>query len=269
MSRNHFAKKSFGQNFLQDTEIRDQILSSVGDLKGKNILEIGPGLGFLTTKILASKANLTAIELDSRSVKTLNRDFGHKNNFHLIQGDILEENLDTLFEQKKYSIIANIPYNITAPILRKILEKTQNKPEYAIFMIQKEVAHKLCNTKKSILSISVEVFAEYQILFEVSRTCFFPVPRVDSAVIRLDIRKKPLVPEKLLKDFFTVVRAGFHEKRKKLGNHIGKFFGVGANILLGKIDPNLRAEELHIQDWITITENFQKNINPLTRKKKS
>lgn len=266
-----FAKKSFGQNFLQSTEIRDQILDAAGDLEGKNILEIGPGLGFLTTKLLATKANVTAIELDTRAVEILNRDFEHKENFHLIQGNVLDQDLDNLkFPNpgikvtpipglKSYAIIANIPYNITAPILRKILEKTVNKPEFAILMVQKEVAQKLCDQKRSILSIAVEVFAKCQILFEVSRTCFSPAPRVDSAVIRLDIRKTPLVSDDLLKDFFTVVNAGFHEKRKKLGNHIGKYFGVEAGKLLGSIDPNLRAEVLSISDWIEITKNFQKH----------
>ncbi len=258
-----FAKKSLGQNFLHNTEIRKRILEAAGDLKGKNILEIGPGLGFLTTKLVGAGANVIAVELDERAVKVLQSDFGHKPNFHLIQGDILKQDLDAIFEQKMYSIIANIPYNITSHLLRKLLAETKHKPVFALLMVQKEVAEKICETrKKSILSLSVEVFATAQILFSVPRENFTPVPKVDSSVIRFDMRTQPLVPEKMEKDFFCTLHAGFSQKRKKLGNVIGAFFGMKSEKLLGKIDPNRRAETLSIDEWIEITENFQRN-NPL------
>ena len=255
-----FAKKSLGQNFLQSTTIRQQIIDLAGDIRGQNILEIGPGLGFLTTKLLKVGANLTAVELDPRACEFLKRDFGHMDTFRLVEGSILDIDLDKIFdqEQNRYSVIANIPYHITAPIIRKLLAETKNKPEYAILMVQKEVAHKITNPdKRSILSISVEVFAKAEYGFTVGREEFQPVPRVDSAIIKITTRPTPLVEPKDLKDFFTVVNAGFNEKRKKIGNHIGKFFGVSAKTLLGNIDPNLRAENLGIDDWITIMHNFQ------------
>ncbi|MCF7918089.1 16S rRNA (adenine(1518)-N(6)/adenine(1519)-N(6))-dimethyltransferase RsmA [Candidatus Gracilibacteria bacterium] len=286
MMKKRFAKKSLGQNFLQSTEIRDRIIASAGNITGKNILEIGPGLGFLTSKILEKKANLTAVEFDPRAVEILKRDFGHKENFHLVQGDILDQDLDSLRFSNPgikdaqipglefpYAIVANIPYNITAPILRKILEKTKHKPQFAILMVQKEVAQKISppsldpgikdpqipglKFKRSILSIAVEVFSECKILFQVPRICFSPSPKVDSAVIRLDIRPEPLVPEDLLKDFFTVVNAGFSEKRKKLSNSLGKFFGTDSTLLLGSIDGNRRPETLTIDEWKQVTHNFQ------------
>ena len=239
MRQPSFAKKSLGQNFLQSGEIRERILNSVGELKGKNILEIGPGLGFLTNKLIAKHANLTAIELDERAIELLQRDFGHRENFHLIHGDILQEDLDKIFEQKKYSIIANIPYNITSPILKKTLSKTINKPETMTLMVQKEVGEKICphvkNFKRSILSISVEIFAEAEFLFVVGRDNFSPVPKVDSAIVRITTRPIPLVSADKEKDFFTVVHAGFSGKRKKLGNVIGSFFGVESTKLLGDI----------------------------------
>ncbi len=263
MKKQSFAKKSLGQNFLQSSKIRDQILESVGDLEGKNILEIGPGLGFLTNKLVTKKANLTAIELDERAVELLQQDFGHKDNFHLIHGDFLKQDLDTLFEQKKYSIIANIPYNITSPILKKVLANTKNKPQTLTLMVQKEVAEKLCPPsnnkpwKRSILSLSVEIFAEAKPLFLVGRENFSPVPKVDSAVIQIRTRKTPLVSERLERDFFTVVHAGFGSKRKKLGNVIGSFFGIEAGKILGDIDPNRRAETLDVGEWITLAKNLQ------------
>jgi len=260
-----FAKKTLGQNFLIDTATREKILEIAGNISGKNILEIGPGLGFLTTALLRSGADLTAVEIDERAVQILEKDLGHKKNFQLLKGDILTINLDEIFPQKMYSVIANIPYNITNPIIRKLLETTKNKPDFCLLMVQKEVAEKICNTKKrSILSIAVEVFAESYCAHTVDRNCFQPVPKVDSALLCLKIRPKPLVKKSQQKMFFTAVNAGFHEKRKKIGNTIGKFFGVAAKKLLADIDPNLRPENLSIQDWKGITQRAGRLDNQMT-----
>ncbi len=266
--KKRFAKKSLGQNFLHSSEIRDKILEAAGDITGKNILEIGPGLGFLTTKLLAKGATITAVEIDPRATQILQKDFSHKEDFKLIKGDILQQNLDTIFEQKKYSIIANIPYNITAPILRKTLSETKNKPEMAILMVQKEVAQKITDQKKrSILSISIEIFAESSIVCEVNRECFSPIPKVDSAVIKLTTRTKPLITPELEKKFFTVVNAGFTQKRKKISNYLGGYFGISSQQLLGSINPNARAETLSIDDWILITNNFKNLIKHKSKNK--
>jgi 16S rRNA (adenine1518-N6/adenine1519-N6)-dimethyltransferase len=260
-----FAKKDLGQNFLNDPILRDKIIDLAGDIKSREILEVGPGLGFLTEEILRRGANLTAVELDERSVDMLNKKFSQKSNLDLIQGSILDQDLDEIFEQKKYSVIANIPYHITAPILRKVFAETKNKPEIAILMVQKEVAEKISRKKagqekivkgRSILSIAVEIFAEIENCFVVDRTMFSPAPKVDSAIIRLKSREKLLIPIELEKDFFTVVRAGFSEKRKKLGNHIGKFFGIDSAKLLGNVSGDKRAETLTIEEWIEISRNF-------------
>ncbi len=252
-----FAKKSLGQNFLQSTEVRKKIINSAGEITGKNVLEIGPGLGFLTTKLLAANANVTAVELDERAIEILNRDFAHKPNFHLISGSILDLDLDEIWGTKNYCVIANIPYHITSPILKRLLAETKNQPEFALLMVQKEVAQKLCDKKNSILKTSVDVFAESEICFEVPRENFQPIPKVDSAVIKLNIRDVPLVKKEMQKDFFTVVNAGFSQKRKKLGNFLGSSFGIPAEQLLGDIDPHRRAETLEITEWIAITERFQ------------
>lgn len=265
-NQSKFAKKSLGQNFLNSVEIRDRIISSAGDLQGKNVLEIGPGLGFLTEELLKAGSHLTAIELDERVIDRLRKKFADFSDFELVHGSILDQNLDETFEQKNYSVIANIPYHITSPILRKLLAETKNSADFCILMVQKEVAEKICpkikkgKQKRSILSISVEVFAESEILFDVGREHFDPSPRVDSAIIKLTTRPEPLIQKEFEYDFFTIVNAGFHEKRKKLGNSIGNYFGVDWRILLGDIDPNLRAENLEISDWITITENFRKHV---------
>lgn len=262
----NFAKKSLGQNFLNNTQIRDSIVDEAGDLTDKAVLEIGPGLGFLTCALLKAKADLTAIELDERVIWFLKKEFGHMDHFQLIPGNFLEISLDEIFKEKAYSIIANIPYNITNPIIKKILSQTKNKPDFCIFMVQKEVAQKICNTqKRSILSISVEVFADAKYCFTVGKENFDPSPKVESAILRLNIKEKPMITAEDEMDFFTVVNAGFSQKRKKIGNHIGKFFGLEPNKLLGDIDPSRRAETLEIEDWITITKNFQKEKESLNQ----
>jgi 16S rRNA (adenine1518-N6/adenine1519-N6)-dimethyltransferase len=286
-----FAKKSLGQNFLTSTEVRDKILKEAGDLTGKKILEIGPGLGFLTEKLLEAGADLTAIELDERAFKILQNKFGPLPNFNLLNADVLQTNLEDLIGSQEYSVIANIPYNITGPIIRLLLEKTKHKPKFALLMVQKEVGLKICDpvskadeqapstgkgqpfgvplrgvaepskkrtkSKRSILSIAVEVYAEAKYCFTVGREHFEPSPKVDSAIIKMTVLDKPLITEAEQRDFFTVVNAGFSEKRKKVGNVLGRFFGIPVKELLGDIDPNRRAETLSIEEWLDITEKFR------------
>ena len=308
MQQNKFAKKHLGQNFLTSTDVRDKILAEAGDLKGKQILEIGPGLGFLTEALLEAGANLTAIELDERAFNILNKKFDQEKSFTLLNQDILQTDLDGLFGNDPYAVIANIPYNITNPIIRKLLEKTQNQPKFCLLMVQKEVAQKICDpiichsglgpesnnkseileqvqddrtnqpfgvplqgvaqpsqkkkkSKRSILSIAVEVYAQARYCFTVGRELFEPAPKVDSAIMRFDIRSEALVPNAMRRDFFTVVNAGFSEKRKKVGNVLGKFFGIPSDRLLGDIDGNRRAETLTVEEWVNITKNFKNQLN--------
>jgi 16S rRNA (adenine1518-N6/adenine1519-N6)-dimethyltransferase len=250
-----FAKKSLGQNFLQSAEIRDKIINSAGEIENQNILEIGPGLGFLTEAILKNKPKkLIAIEFDERSVGILNTKFVQEKSLELIHNDFLAEDLDHLWGNEKWEIIANIPYNITNPILKKICAQTKNKPKTTILMIQKEVAEKIINQKKrSILSISVEIFAEVEYLFTVDRKHFIPSPKVDSAVIKLKMRESSLVPKELDKTFFSVVNRGFSSKRKKIKNNLPPE-------LLEGIDENRRAENLNIEEWITIAKIKSKKL---------
>lgn len=266
LAERKFAKKELGQNFLQSTEVRDRIMMAARDIKGKNVLEIGPGLGFLTGEIIKSEAKLTAVELDERAVKILKHDFGNKENFHLINDSILDLNLDEIFGNEPWQVVANIPYHITSPILRKLFSETKNKPTSAVLMVQKEVANKIARTRpeqtktiesRSILSISVEIYAEATNYLLVPANCFEPAPRVDSAVLVLRKREQPLIPKDLEADFFTVVNAGFCERRKKLKNSLVKFFGEDVTPLLKGIDGERRAETLEISEWITMTDNFR------------
>lgn len=267
LAERKFAKKDLGQNFLQSTEIRDQILNEAGDLNGKQVLEIGPGLGFLTQALLDAGAKLTAVEFDERAVHILEKKFGDNPNFTLIHDSILDVNLDEIFPTESWQVVANIPYHITSPIMRKLLAETKNRPTSSVLMVQKEVAKKIARTRcaqtkfvesRSILSLSIEIFAEAKNCFEVKRTCFEPAPNVDSAILKLTTREKPLIAPEMEKDFFTIVNAGFCERRKKLRNSLPKFFGDDPTPLLIGIDGERRAETLEINEWIIMTENFRK-----------
>ncbi len=256
-----FAKKSLGQNFLIDAGVREAILDAGGDLQAAHVLEIGPGLGALTKPLLDRARHLTAVELDQRAVRRLTTQLGGRENFTLIPADFLDWDLGGYFGEKPYVCIANIPYNITNPIIRKLLSDRAHQPEFALLMVQKEVGEKICckKGKRSILSLSVEIYATAEIVVAVPRGCFDPVPGVDSVVIKLTVRPEPLVPLTLERDFFTVVQAGFAQRRKKLGNALGSFFGdvgPGASRLLGEIDPNRRAETLTVAEWMAVAERL-------------
>lgn len=267
LSERKFAKKDLGQNFLQSTEIRDKILIEAGEIKDKNILEIGPGLGFLTEALLSAGAKLTAIEFDERAIRFLENKFGDNPNFTLIHASILDINLDEIYQTKPWQVVANIPYHITSPIIKKLLAETKNRPTSAVLMVQKEVAKKIARTRpaaekivetRSILSLSVEIFAQARNCFEVKRTCFEPAPNVDSAILKLTTRPTPLIAPEIENDFFTIVSAGFSERRKKLKNSLPAFFGEDPTPLLTGIDSDRRAETLDISEWITMTNNFRK-----------
>ncbi len=266
LSQRHFAKKDLGQNFLQSIPVRDGILLEAGEIEGKHVLEIGPGLGFLTGALLDAGAKLTAVEFDPRAVNYLEQKFGYHPNFNLIHDSILDVDLDEIFGDNPWQTVANIPYHITSPIIKKLLAETKNRPTSPVLMVQQEVAKKIARTRcaaekivesRSILSLSVEIFAEAVNCFEVKRDCFEPAPNVDSAILKLTTRETPLISPEMENDFFTIVNAGFCERRKKLRNSLPKFFGDDPTFLLKGIDGDRRAETLDISEWITMTDNFR------------
>ena len=250
-------KKHLGQNFLRSPEVCDDILSAAGNISGENILEIGPGEGVLTERILEAQAKLTSVEVDDDLIPNLQSRFDDHPNFQLIHKSFLDIDLDQLYKDEPYSIIANIPYHITGKIFRKIFSQTQNRPQKVFLMVQKEVAHKILPSekkgkkKRSMLSISAEIFMEGSVLFEVPRKAFFPVPRVDSAVIGFVQRSDPLVPQSELLDFFLRLRMAFASPRKKLKNTIRFVMGaqkISSDVLLDPIFE-LRPEDLKIDQW--------------------
>jgi 16S rRNA (adenine1518-N6/adenine1519-N6)-dimethyltransferase len=254
--------KSLGQHWLTDDSILEDIVSAANIDKNELVLEIGPGPGYLTEKILQKTNQLIAVEFDKKLFNRLEEKYNSEKTIKIINEDILKFNFSSL--DKPYKIIANIPYYLTSNLLR-ILSETGSKPETAVLLIQKEVAERI-NSRQgqySKLSIFVQNVYETNLGPEVPPEYFTPPPKVDSQVIVLRKRNSELVPAVLKPAFTKLVKAGFSEKRKKLRSSLSG--GLMApkdqvdNLLeKSKINPNARAQELSINNWIELASNFTK-----------
>ena len=259
--------KGLGQNFLIDENILKKIIESAGIKINDIILEVGPGIGTLTRELTKLSKKVIAVEKDKTMVEILKETTKDFKNIEIIQGDILKSELQL---PKKYKIVANIPYYLTSPLIRKFLENppSANQPEEIILMLQKEVAQRICAKppEMSLLAASVQFYAEPKIISYVSKSCFWPSPKVDSAIISIIPQKKYEVSADL---FFKVVKAGFSQPRKQLVNNFSglKFLnGVKLDkvkisnwLLKNNIKPNQRAETLSLLDWASLTKNFKFN----------
>lgn len=246
------AKKSFGQNWLRDDYTLDTIAGAANITPDDFILEVGPGLGSLTEKLLATNANVIAVEVDYDLLPALQRKFGGRKNFQLIQGDILKFNFSRL--RANYKVVANIPYYLTSNLIRILLEST-NLPSEIILLLQKEVAERILAQpgQMSVLAFSVQYYARAELIATVKKELFDPIPKVDSAIIRIQPLSRPIF-EADTKKLFRLVKAGFGEKRKTLRNSLSGGLQIKPDkitALLGSvgIDPLARAQELSMKDW--------------------
>jgi len=258
---NLWAKKRLGQNFLVDEKVFDQIIQAA-DLKlSDTVVEVGPGTGFLTERLIGKVGRVVAVEKDSDMVRVLEEKFENCENLKIIHEDILKFNpcrrgnvSAPSVHISKYKVVANIPYYITSPLLKHFLQ-SDHHPSLMVLLVQKEVAEKICGiSDKGLITIETQLFGQPEIVATVPSSAFYPAPKVESAILRINVFKKPLVPEKQLSDFLRVVKFGFSQKRKKLNNSLAAGLHIKpsemAEILRGAdIDPNLRAEHLGIEDW--------------------
>lgn len=252
------ANKSLGQNFLFDEDVL-RTIANYGQLtKVDTVLEIGPGLGTLTSQLCSAARKVVAVEFDDnladKAIDNVAKILGQRpNNLTVKNEDFLRFDLSQL--PTGYKVVANIPYNITSKIIEK-LWTADNKPTIAVLLVQKEVAERLASTPGdlSVLAISAQVFAEVSLGTKVPAEMFIPAPKVDSQVVIMRQRSEPLVKSDQLEQFFYVVKAGFSEKRKKLRSSLAMGLRTNkteAERLLNEanIDPNKRAQELSIDDW--------------------
>lgn len=253
-------KKSLGQNFLKSERVLDKIVDAIDLSENDVVLEIGPGLGALTDKIITrfkdlkiEKFKLIAIEKDRELAENLKQKFKNKKNIEIIEGDALKilPELCFMFQVSSFKIVGNIPYYITGHLFR-ILEELGNKPSKIILMVQKEVAQRICapkyEQKMNLLALSTQFYADVKILFYVSKGNFWPVPKVDSAVIEI-IPANEVYDEKFRKIFFKTIKAGFSNKRKLLASNLSGVEGILKSI---SVNPLARAEELSLEEWKNI-----------------
>ncbi len=250
-----WAKKSLGQNFLVDEMALDQIIQAAELSQNDQVVEVGPGTGFLTERLIREAGHVTSIELDSDMVQLLKKQFSLTKNLTMVEGDILKMRIkDYGLRTNAYKVVANIPYYITSPLIRHFLE-TEARPSLMVLLVQKEVAEKICALDgKSLITVQTAMFGKAEYIATVPANSFYPVPKVDSTILRIRVYDDPLIPEAQRKDFLRMVKFGFSQKRKKLSNSLGAGLHqkpAEVRILLEKagLDPNVRAEALEIDDW--------------------
>lgn len=244
--------KSLGQHWLKDRAILGEIADDAQLTPDDTVLEIGPGLGTLTSELLRRAHEVIAVEYDSELARKLPAQFPGKL-LTVHNADILDFDLDSL--PAGYKVVANVPYYITSKIVQKLMT-AKNRPSIAVLLVQKEVAERIAARPgdMSILAVSAQVFAETSLGVEVPKEYFTPPPKVDSQVIVLRARSEPLIPDEDMRAFFRVVKAGFSAKRKKLRSSIAAGLAISkpaAEELLrhADINPDDRAEDLTLSDW--------------------
>lgn len=265
-------RKRFAQHWLQSEKALNQIIRAADITKGDRVLEIGPGTGILTRRLLPLAQSVVAVELDRDLCDRLTKQLRSADNFLLLQGDILSLDLDKLLApwptfQKLNKVVANIPYNITGPILEKLLgtiAAPADQPfDSIVLLVQKEVAQRLCAQPSSrafgALSVRVQYVATCELICHVPAAAFHPPPKVDSAVVRL--RPQIIVPPAdNPKQMDKWVHMGFSSKRKMLRNNLkGIVDRDRLTHLLEqlKIHPEARAEDLSVADWVTLSNHLQ------------
>ncbi|MES2876315.1 MAG: 16S rRNA (adenine(1518)-N(6)/adenine(1519)-N(6))-dimethyltransferase RsmA [Patescibacteria group bacterium] len=249
-------KKELGQHWLTDRLILAEIADAADIKADDTVLEIGPGLGTLTSELLRRSAKVIAVEFDRELAAKLPGQFPGTT-LEVINEDILSFDVETL--PKNYVVVANVPYYITSKIVQKLMTAT-NKPRIAVLLVQKEVAERIAAKPgdMSILAISAQVYADARLGVEVPRSFFTPPPKVDSQVVILETLGEPRVSEEHERAFFRVVKAGFSAKRKKLRSSLSGGLGVTkpqAEAMLQQADvsPDVRAEDISVDDWIRLT----------------
>lgn len=266
-------KKSFGQNFLTDTNILQKIVDTAEIDKTVNVIEIGPGIGALTEFLAENAAEVMAFEIDDRLVPILADTLGDFDNVKIVNEDILKSDLQTRIKEfanpdLPIKVVANLPYYITTPILMHLIESKIPFAEFVV-MMQKEVADRISaepNTKAyGSLSIAVQYYMTAKVAFIVPRTVFVPAPNVDSAILKMTRREQPLVQVQDEDFFFRVSKAAFVHRRKTLWNNLISHFGKSEEVKakleqalkIADIRPSIRGEALSMPEFAKLADALQ------------
>lgn len=255
--------KGLGQNFLSDDQLLRRIVESAEITTAESVLEIGAGLGSLTRWLAQAAAQVVAVEMDLNLIPILKKVLTDWPQVRVVSGDILQLDPADMMGSDGYVVVANIPYYITSALFRHLLE-ARLKPSRMVLTVQREVAQRICTRagELNLLALSVQVYGQPRLIFRIPAGAFYPPPKVDSEVLRVDLYPQPLIPADHLDDFFHLIKAGFSQKRKMLHNAL--FAGLGwsreklADLLdrVG-IDPQRRAQTLSLEEWRILTDAYR------------
>jgi 16S rRNA (adenine1518-N6/adenine1519-N6)-dimethyltransferase len=254
--------KGLGQNFLEDNAALRKIAAQADLTPEDAVLEIGPGLGSLTRYLALAAGRVTAVELDASLFPALRAVLAPYPNVRLVQGDILALSPAGLMAAGGYVVVANLPFYITSAVIRHLLG-ADPRPRRLVLTVQREVAARICAAPgdMSLLALSVQVYARPEIAAHIPAQAFYPAPKVDSAVVCLEVYPQPVIPTARLEGFFRLARAGFSQKRKTLRNSLSGGLAIpaaeaAARLAAAGIDPQRRAETLSLEEWGKLVEVF-------------
>jgi len=256
-------RKALSQNFLTDGEVLDQIVAAAAVEPGDRIVEVGPGLGVLTRRLLAAGATVLAVELDARLAAYLRRELEGVPGFELIEADALALHPRDCFPGQSFKLVANIPYHITSPLLHAFLEG-ERPPDLTVLLVQAEVADRVAAApgRMSYLSVFVQNIADAEVVARVPAAAFEPAPEVASAILRLRTRPIPVVPVGAAREpFYRTVQAGFRQRRKQLHNALGRELPISpadlaAALAACALDGERRAQTLSLAEWACLTAHL-------------
>lgn len=254
-----------GQNFLIDPELRDAIAESARTGPDDDVLEIGAGVGTLTLALAPRCRKLVAVEIDGRMMPALRDVVLAHENVQILEADFLHLNVAEVFPQGGEVVAGNIPYHLTGALIRKLLDHPP-RPKRLSLVVQKEVAQRWTATgSASLATVAVQVFAEARTVLTIPASAFTPMPRVDSALVALEVRDQPAVDVDDMDSFFRFVEAVFQFRRKQLGGTLGRLAGIPAADAARRlneleIDPQRRPQTLSLSEWQAIYRTFGNNL---------
>jgi len=256
--------KAFGQNFLVDRDVLLHIVEAAEIHADDQVLELGAGTGVLTRELAKRARRVVAVELEREMLSLLTKTTHNYTNVEIMERNLLYIDPKEIFGSEPYKLVANLPYYIASPTFRHFLEST-NPPRLFVVMVQYEVAQRIVAAPGdlSLLGVSIQFYGEPKIVAHVPARAFYPAPKVDSAILRIDLKDEvPLTPRQR-DSFFRLVQAGFSERRKQLHNSLAhglhrKNADLQPLLLAAKIDPSRRAETLSIEDWLRLWHEMEK-----------
>jgi 16S rRNA (adenine1518-N6/adenine1519-N6)-dimethyltransferase len=256
-------KKQLGQNFIVQKSALEQVLAAASLGENEQILEIGAGLGALTLELARRNHHIVAVEYDQRLIPILHSVLAGYESVNVVHGDILHLDLKELLFRSEYQVVANIPYQITSAVIRKLME-TPYPARSVILTIQREVAERIIAKpgNLSLLALSVQLFGQPKIHSHIPARAFYPQPKVESSVLRIDMDLQPKIPAEDLNIFFRIAKAGFSQKRKQLRNALAGGMRISTQkveeiMVRADLSPTRRAQELDLGEWQRLYWSFK------------